>query len=727
MKQVLQNFRSGELMLQEVSRPQPRAGWVLVRNLHSVISTGTEGGTVRLGRKSLLGKARARPEQVAKVLGAIKSEGLWTTYQAVTRTLNVPMPLGYSCAGVVVDAGGHQSLRPGDLVACGGGALAVHAEYVLVPHNLCVKAPEGVSSRHASFATLGAIAMQGVRQARVSLGERAVVIGLGLVGLLIVQLLKAAGCRVLGVDSDPERVRFAEENAFCQAAARDLPNLLERAKAFGNGFGADCVLVAAAAPTNDPVALAGEMARPKGRVVVVGRTEMTAPRETYLFKELELTTSMAYGPGQGDPTYEQQGQDYPYAFVRWTENRNMGSFLELVAGGQVSLDPMITHEFPLERALEAYDVVTGKAGEPSLAVLLAYPPEPAAEPARIALPAAAKQDGQLGVGVIGAGSFATNFLVPLLHKAEGLRLAGTCSATGVRARALGEQYGAAFCASEPAEVINDPDTHCVFVLTRHDSHAPLAIQALKAGKHVFVEKPLAMTLDQLREIARLQRETGLMVMVGFNRTFAPLSRRLAEFLGRRAQPLSALVRANVGYRPLEHWLHDPEQGGGLMLGEACHFVDYAHWLAKSDPVEVSAWSLAGGDTGLIGPDNQHVSLRFADGSVASVLYISCGDPAAGRERVEVMADNATAVLEDWGSLVTHRSGRKRAHRSPLTTDRGHTDEIQAFISAVRGGDDGPRICRQHLLSMLATLKAVESLQAGEPRRIQPERLEREKE
>jgi len=716
MKQILQNFKTGELTVEEVPVPSVRPGLVRVRNRYSLISSGTEGGTVKLGEMNLLRKARARPEQVRKVLNVVRTDGLLMAYQAVMRSLGMPIALGYCCCGQVLDAGaGITDLRPGQLVACGGAGYAHHAEVVCVPRNLVVAVPEAISAPHAAFTTLGSIAIQSVRIADVRLGERVAVIGLGLVGLLVVQILKAAGCRIFGIDLNEARVRFAEDQGFCQGAVRDAGNLREQVHAFSAGHGADAVIVAAATADNDPVRLAGELARTKGRVVVVGRTRMNAPRETYLFKELELCTSMAYGPGTGDPSYEEQGLDYPIGYVRWTENRNMQAFIELIASGAIDLDPLITHEFEIADACQAFGVVTGKTAEPSLGVVLRYP-DGGGEPApRVELPGRgrARRD-ELRLSVVGAGSFATNFLVPILAKTSGIALRGIASASGVRARALGKQYKFRFCASDAEELVRDDQTDGVAILTRHDSHAPLTLAALEAGKHVFVEKPLAMTVDELRRIVETQRRTGGAVQVGFNRRFAPLALKMQAFFRDRAQPMAITYRSNVGYRPPEHWLHDPIRGGGVILGEAVHFIDFCHWLIGADPLEVRTRSVRGEATGLINADNVHISLSFADGSLATVAYLSNGDPSLSRERIEAYADGGVAVLEDFRALTCVRNRRRRRWRR--IQDRGHAGQMAAMVRAWRLGE--PEIpFAVSALSMLATLEAVASLESAKTRPI----------
>jgi predicted dehydrogenase/threonine dehydrogenase-like Zn-dependent dehydrogenase len=704
-------------------------GFVLVRNSYSLISPGTEGGTVKLGKASLLGKAKARPEQVKKVLRSIQSEGLLTTYQFVRNSLDLPNPLGYCCAGEVIAVGdGVESLRPGDRVACGGGGHAVHAEVVSIPKNLCVPVPEGLDLRWAAFTTLGSIAMQSLRVAEVTLGSNVVVIGLGLVGLLTCRLLKAAGCHVFGIELDEERVRFATTEGFCErACVRRAPELMEQVGGWSSGRGADALILTAATPNNDPVALAGELARPKAKVVVVGRTQMEAPRDTYLFKELELRTSLAYGPGTGDLNYEARGQDYPLAYVRWTEGRNMEAFARLAADGRLGLESLITHELPIDEAPKAFELIGDPKASGALGVVLGYP-DRGAEALRPTLELGATRFGEssavwsgkgagsrkVRIGVVGAGSFATNVMIPTLAGLPGVEMRSIASAKGIRARSLGSKYGFRSCTGSAAELIGDPEIDLVVILTRHDTHAPLATQALKAGKAVFVEKPLAMDEEELAAVQEAHRQSGRPLMVGFNRRYAELAVCLKELFARRAQPLSISYLANVGYRPPEHWLHDPKQGGGVVLGEACHFIDFCHWLTESRLVDLRAMALRDPDHALASADNVHLQMSFADGSVASVRYLSNGNPAMGRERAEVLGDKGSAVLEDFRLLewASHGQGRRRK-RAWIRPDKGYRSQLLALVDCVRQGKELPHQ-DLYFLSSQSTLRAVRALSMGRP-------------
>ncbi len=686
MKQVLEDLRTGAIRVEDVPVPALQPGFVLVRNEYSLISSGTESGTVKLGRMSLIGKALARPEQALKVLRLARAQGVMAAYVAAQRALDRPITLGYSSAGRVVAVGeGVDGLAPGDRVACAGQGFASHAEFVCVPKHLCARVPDAVEPRHAAFATLGAIALQSVRVADVRLGERVAVIGLGLVGSRIAQLLRASGCRVLGIDVDPARAQLARERGWARTVVSGEGSAEAEAQAFSAGVGLDAAIVAATTEDAGPVELAGTLCRRKGRVVVVGRTPIEGPRETFLFKELSLLTSMAYGPGTGDPAYELAGHDYPIAYVRWTEQRNMQAFLEQIAAGTLDLEMLATHEFGIADAARAFDTLMGPARPAPLGILLRYPADADAA-SRVVLPRPgppiAAIAGRPRVGVIGAGSHAGNELVPLLARA-GVSLRGIASTTGVRAAALGKRYGFAYCSADPADVVGDPETDAVLILTRHDSHAALAAAALRAGKHVLVEKPLALDAAGVDDVEAAWRDAARVLMVGFNRRYAPLALRLRAAFAARAHPMSIVFRVNVGFRPAGHWLHDPRQGGGVVLGEASHHVDFCHWLAGCEIAATDAWRLEQADP-VLAQDSAHLRLRFVDGSVATIAYLSNGSTAFPAERVEVDADNRSGVLEDWRRLALSSGWRVRRSRLWLRSDKGHAGQLRAFLAAVRG-------------------------------------------
>lgn len=716
MKQILQNIKTGVVSIMDVPVPRLRRGCLLVRNRASLISTGTEGGTVKLGKMSLLGKARARPEQVKKVIQSLRTEGIMATVNAVNRTLDLPIPLGYSCSGVVQASSDEVTDLPvGTPVACGGAGMAYHADFVVVPRNLCVPIPSGVSFQHAAFTTVGAVAMQSVRIADVRLGENVVVIGLGLVGLIVLQILKSAGCRVFGIDIDPQRINWVEENGVCTAVLRNADNIHDRILEFSNGYGVDAVIITAAVESNDPVALAGEITRYKGRVVVVGRTIMNAPRETYLFKELQLCTSYAYGPGADDSTYELKGHDYPIGYVRWTENRNMQAFLNLLSEKKIDINPLITHEFPVEKAPAAYDLIT-TSKKLNIGVILEYKDDGSDKTSSVlsqtaSVSTATFRPDSLRVGIIGAGSFATNFMIPLLAKRKDITLHSIASSTGIKATALAKKYGITRAVSEADEIIEAPDIDCVFIFTRHGTHATFSEKSLLAGKHVFVEKPLSLTKEELEKVISAQKSSGNILMVGFNRRFSPLAFKIKNFFSDRCQPMLIRYRGNVGYRSPEHWLHDPIDGGGVILGEACHYIDYCRWMIDSPITNVEAKSLGPSNTRFIAEDNVTINISFQDGSIAAISYVSNGAKGFGNERCEAHGDGKSAVWEDFKFVKLVKDLKfPKIHRNRIILNKGYREELDAFFRRVKEKDSSEiEWLPSQLDSSLASIKAAKCI------------------
>jgi predicted dehydrogenase len=641
-----------------------------------------------------------------------RKQGLANTLRKVQSKLDTPIPLGYSSAGVVVEVGEQvHEVRVGDRVACAGAGYANHADYAYVPRNLLAKLPDGVSMEAGAFATVAAIALQGVRQAAPTLGERVAVLGLGLIGQLSVQLLRANGCRVLGFDPNPQRARLAEELGAHRAVSEDLEGAAAR---FSDGEGLDAVVVAASSPSADPLERAGEISRLRGRVVVVGLVGMEVPRSLYYRKELDLRMSMSYGPGRYDPDFEERGFDYPIAHVRWTEQRNLGAVLDLVADGRLRVERLVTHRFPIDQALAAYDLIsTGR--EPYLGVVLGYgaDDEQAVAPeSSLRLRAEPKAKERIGIGMVGAGGFGQAVLLPALRAAGGIDPIAIASAGGTTARRMGEQYGFRLATSNADEVIAHADVDAVMVLTRHDLHAPLVAKALRAGKHVFTEKPLALSHEQLDEIVKAREGARGDVMVGFNRRFAPLVRAIGAHFAARAHPLVMLYRVNAGFLPREHWVHDPVEGGGRILGEACHFVDLLQHFAGAPPTRVFAECIAGGAR-YRGDDNVAITLRFADGSVGTVVYTALGDDRVAKEHLEVYGEGGVAVLEDFRSLELARGGRARKERS-ANQDKGFAEEMRRWLEAVRSGGPLPIPFEQSVASTRATLGVLESLRTGAP-------------
>jgi predicted dehydrogenase len=712
MKQLLQNLRDGQTTVSEVPVPRPRAGSALVRTAASLVSAGTERTLVSFAEKSLVGKARSRPDLVRQVIDKARREGILPTMQAAFNRLDAPMPLGYSSAGTVVEVGsGLTGFQPGDRVACAGGGFAVHAEYAVVPQNLLVKLPETVDLESAAFTTLGAIALQGFRLAQPQVGERVAVIGLGLLGLLSAGIARAAGCSVFGVDLDPSRIALAQALGATAARREDAE---AAGRSFSQGRGFDAVLICADTKSNDPVELAGALARDRGVVVAVGAVGLALPRKVYYEKELQFIVSRSYGPGRYDPAYEEGGQDYPFGYVRWTEGRNMEAVVDLLASGRLDVKPLISHRYPIEQAGEAYELITGKLKQPFLGVLLTYPERPGEtlqRQVRLQASAAPAAGDQPGLGVLGAGNYAGATFLPAVTKVGGVRKVAIASGAGLTARNAAAKFGFESAGSDENAVFDDPAVQVIAVLTRHNQHARQVLRGLQAGKHVFCEKPLALNEAELAQVEALLGQAGLpLLTVGFNRRFAPLAQELKQRLSGMGEPLVAHYRVNAGFLPETHWLHDPQVGGGRIIGEGCHFVDLLTYLAGQPPVSVQAQALP--DCGRYRQDNVVITLRFSDGSLGVVEYLANGDKSVAKERLEVFCAGAVATLDDFRSLEWVREGKRERIASRLGQDKGHRGLWEAFLQAVKRGGPPPIAYSELLAVTRATFAAVEALQAG---------------
>ena len=717
MKQILQNYKTGAVVVTDVPPPVAQPGRVLVRAARSLISAGTERMAVELGKKSLLGKARERPDLVRQVVQKAQREGLQSTWAAVRAKLDAWNALGYSAAGLVADVGeGVTEFRAGDRVACAGAGFASHAELLSVPKNLCVRVPDEVDFESAAFGTLGAIALQGVRLAEPTLGESIVVIGLGLLGQLTVQLLKANGCRVFGVDLDQTKVGLARTLGADDGAASG-GGVSDAVMRWSRGRGADAVLITAATSSDQPIELAGEISRVKGRVVAVGLVGMNVPRKIYYERELTLKVSMSYGPGRYDPEYEERGHDYPFAYVRWTEGRNIEAFLDMVAAGRVNVAPLVTHRFTIEEGERAYQLISGESREPYLGVLLSYDTGRELETLVVnrARHAAGAAAGRARVGFVGAGSYAQKFLLPNF-KAEGAELLSIATATGVTAHGVGEKYGFARYVSGAEELIGDDELNLVVVATRHDSHARLARLALERGRHVFVEKPLALNDKELDEVLETAARSQGQLMVGFNRRFSPHARQAREFFAGRRVPLSILYRVNAGRIPRGHWIQDPREGGGRIVGEVCHFVDLMQFLTGSLTTRVYAERVASRDHDVIEDDSVFITLRFADGSNGSIAYLAEGDRALPKELIEIYGEGKTFVIDDFRAAVACARGREKKTRL-RGQDKGQREEVRACLATVTEGRPAPIALEDLAATTRTTFRIIEALRTGEPKEV----------
>jgi len=711
MKQVVQNFRTGQLKVEELAPPALRPGGVLVRTACSLISAGTERTIVETAQSSLIGKARGRPDLVRQVFATFRREGLSSTYEKVKAKLSQSKALGYSASGVVTAVGRDvQEFGVGDRVACAGGGYASHAEVIFVPRNLCCKLPEGVSQESACYTTVGAIALQGIRQADPRLGEAVAVIGLGLVGQLTVQLLKAAGCQVLGVDIDQAACELARKSG-ADSVANDSASARTACDALTSGRGADCIVITAATKSSEPVELAAELARDRARVVVVGLVGMDVPRHSFFAKELELRLSRSYGPGRYDPDYEEKGSDYPIGYVRWTEKRNMEAFLRLVAEGKVNTDLLTTQRFAVAQATQAYDLIL-HGGERFCGVVLEYPggDQQRANPPREVRATSTRAD-ELGISFVGAGNFARGVLLPIVKRAAKVQLLGVGAATGLSAKNTAEQFGFSYSTTDYQEILGDDKSQVVFIVTRHDSHAQLAAKALTRGKHVFVEKPLAVTEEGLREVVAAARESDGLLMVGYNRRFAPIAKEIKERFARRAAPMTIVYRVNAGQLPRDHWTHDAAEGGGRIIGEVCHFIDFVQYLTGALPARVSAEAVPRTWAAGMVDDSTVISMSMTDGSVASVVYTASGDSSVAKERIEIFCDRSVATIDDFrsGTLIHDRKTTKLGRSSQ---DKGHAAEVSAFLDAVRGLTGAPIELESLVATTLASFAAVESARSG---------------
>lgn len=712
MKQVLQDLQSGQVVVRETPDPTPAPGRVLVRVQSSLLSAGTESAQVAKGRQSLLERVRRKPELIRQGLEELRDRGLAGVREKLASKFQGYAELGYSCAGVVVDNGQCPDIAPGALVACAGVGHANHAEFVSVPSLLAAVAPNGVSAEAAAYATVGAIAMQGVRQAHAQLGEYVAVIGLGLVGQLTAQLLRAAGCLVAGVDPSPHACRRALANGCALAVPPDeAPDAVRH---LTGGIGADAVVICAATADSSPLLLAGQLARSRGRVVMVGATGMTVPREEYYLKELSLSLSRSYGPGRYDRDYEEDGHDYPVDYVRFTEQRNLRAFLELAHQGAVDPLRLTTHRFPVEEAPAAFATLNDRSIERA-GVILTYREAPVS-PARFTIELRSPSpvsSGHLGIGFIGAGAYAQAMLLPLLKGRPDVVLRSVMTRSGSHAIHAAKRFGFERSTTDLAELLRDPAIQMVFVTTRHDSHAALACRAIAAGKFVWVEKPLALTFDELKEvIAALRARPSAALVVGFNRPFAPSARWLLSRLPGTG-PRLLRYRVNAGQVPADSWIHDPKAGGGRLLGEGCHFFDFLRDAARGQAVSVSTEAVGDAGGGLPPSADFVATVRFDNGSVGQLVYSSQGAPGLRKEHFECFGGSACGALDDYREADFYQ-GNRHDRFGKRGQDKGQAALLDAFLESARTGGPPPMSVESIVESSLLTLAAQRSLEQRSP-------------
>ncbi|MBI5848244.1 MAG: bi-domain-containing oxidoreductase [Nitrospirae bacterium] len=774
MKQLTQKLKDGKMQVLEVPIPVVGKGMLLVMNHFSLISAGTEGSTVSAARKSLIGKAKERPQQVKQVIDVVMQQGPVQAYRAVMKKLDAYSPLGYSSAGVVIEVGSEvQGFAAGDLVACAGGGYASHAEVVAVPRNLCVKLSAIQNSevkiqngsdlvqtvlKRAAYNTLGAIALQGIRQADLKLGETCVVIGLGLIGHLTCLMLRASGIRVIGIDIDPLMAELAQKHCTDLCFERKDAGLAEKIDEFTDGIGADAAIITAATDSTDPINLAGRLAKKKGKVVIVGDVATGFDRDPHYYKkELELKMSCSYGPGRYDLNYEEKGIDYPAGYVRWTENRNMKAFQALAQSGKLDMDYLTTHIFKLDDALSAYNLIMGK-GEPFLGILIEYEVDKKIENKPIFRIQNSEFRGQnainpstfnfqqstVNIAFIGAGSYATGNLLPNIPKGKDILLKGVMTSSGTSSRTVADKYGFEFCASSETDILGNAGINTVFIATRHDSHADYVKKALSAGKHIFVEKPLCLRESELEEIAECRNTiaeanvkcgkqddegtslSGIdksnssffiphssfpLLLVGFNRRFSPLTQVMKEKTG--IGPMSMIYRINAGHIPADSWIQDMKIGGGRIVGEVCHFIDFLIYMNGSLPVTVFATALP--DPGNK-QDTLNINISFENGSIGTVAYFANGPKSLFKEYIEIYRAGTTVILKDFKELQVFGSGKPYT-KNLLSQDKGQKEMVRTFIDSIRKGTAAPIPFEEIYAATLATFKVLESLRMGKAIKI----------
>lgn len=684
MKQIFQSYKTGKLALVDVPSPLCMDNGVLVKTSYSLLSPGTEKLMIELAKKSLIGKARARPDLVVKVIEKIKQIGIKGTLKNVFSKLDNPVPLGYSCAGTVIETGSTvMDLSINQRVACGGAGYANHSEINFIPRNLCVKVPENVEDIEAAFITVGAIALQGVRQAQTAIGERVAVLGLGLIGQITVQLLKSAGCRVLGMDIDKEKNHLAKKigaDMVCNES-----ELIDAAMNFSQGYGVDRVIITASTKSNAPIETAGEISRLKGSVIVLGSVGMKIPRNTYYKKELELKLSMSYGPGRYDPVYEEKGIDYPYSYVRWTEQRNFSVFLDLIAEKKINVKGLITHTFNITDALQAYNLLDNKKHERYMGILLKYSLSSVKiNKKKIIVGKSKIKTTAINVGFIGAGNFARSILIPHIKKIKQYNLLGICTATGLSGYSTARKHGFNYISTNSDDVFKDKSIDAVFIATRHKDHFDKAIKAIKYQKHLFIEKPLCIMQKELDEIKKLYIKTKekIIIQVGFNRRFSPFAIKVKNIIA--GMPVFINYRINAGIAPLNSWVQDRETSGGRIIGEVCHFIDFCSYILDSIPVCINATTLKTSDKSIPDEDNAAITLTYKNGSIAVINYLAYGSSKLEKEYIEIFFKDIAIKIVNFKKLVMYSQGG--INKQKLSNqDKGHSQELKAFKDSILTG------------------------------------------
>lgn len=715
MKQIVQNIKKKIVEIDEFPIPHCKNGGVLVRTLYSAVSVGTEVMKLKNADLNYIQMAKKKPEQAKEVVNTLKQLGPMATYRKVMNKLDSLSPLGYSLVGEVIEAGrGISNLKVGDIVACGGAGYANHAEINFIPGNLCVKVPEGVPLKEASFTTIASIAMQGFRQTRSQIGENVAVIGLGLLGQMLVQIVQANGCRVFGFDISSDKCALAMENGAFYTQTAIKTDFEAEIRSLTNGIGCDSVILTTGTSSNDPILLAEKISRDKATIVDIGITKMDLPWELYYHKELDFKFSRSYGPGRYDPQYEEKGIDYPVGYVRWTEQRNMSSVLQLIKDGKLDFSKLITHEFNFLEAEKAFlEIKEGK--EDYLGVVLAYPSKIDVNMEKIVSvnTQPPKQD-YTNIGLIGAGNYASTMLLPFLKSQA--NLVGIATATGINAKDKAGKFGFNYATTDYKKILNDKDINTIMIATRHNLHAKMVVESLKNRKNVYVEKPLAISIEDLKSISEVYAKYKGFIMVGYNRRFSPAVRYLKKQLKHNI-PYSIYYQVNAGYIPMDKWYQDPSQGGRI-IGECGHFIDTLQYLLDADPVEV--YTNASEVQGMPEQDNSFITIKFSNGSTGTIAYLADGDKDYPKEKMFITGYNTNIEFDNFKSVTIYANGKK-SKKKFITLDKGQKKEMGVLVDSVTTGNM-PVSFESLLINSLTTILAVKSINTRESYRIDPRNI-----
>ncbi|MBN2571479.1 MAG: bi-domain-containing oxidoreductase [Ignavibacteriales bacterium] len=706
MLQLIQYQKTGEITVEDLPDIKLAPGGILVQNYYSLISAGTERTSVETAQASLIGKAKSRPDLVKQVIDNIKREGIKATYEKVMNRLDNYKELGYSSAGIVIESN-IEEFRPGDRVACAGAGFASHSELVFIPKKLAVKLPDNVSFEEGAFTTLGAIALQGVRQADLRIGESVAVIGLGLLGLITVQLLKANGCKVIGFDINKNNFNLAKKCGCDKTAILDS-NSEKIIESFTNGKGTDSVIITASTKSNEPLEKAISFARKKSNIVIVGVTGMNIPRSGFYEKELDIKIACSYGPGRYDYNYEQKGIDYPIGYVRWTENRNMESIVQLLSQEKLDFNKLVTHKIPITEGLKAYKLITGKIKEPYLGILIEYDKKIKKDFTSKKIIKEKINLKDIVVGFIGAGNFAQSNLLPNLNKCK-VSLQNVVTLKSIDSKSVANKFGFNQFSNDANEIFNDAKINTVFVVTHHSSHAKYVIDSIKNNKNVFVEKPLAVSIEELEEIKKVYDKSKVNLLVGFNRRFSKPFQKIKEFFVENTEPFVINYRVNAGFIPMESWIQEPSQGGRI-IGEGCHFIDVFDFIINSKPTSLYATTIRTNNSVMKNEDNVNITINYENGSIANLLYLANGDKNLPKEYCEIFSGGKTAIMQDFKKIILYQNSK--SYTIKFDSKKGHKEEVEYFINLLRGKIENKLSFESIYTTTLITLKVHDSIKTG---------------